>query len=150
MWWTIAWTYLDHSLSGSSVPEILQARILEWVAVPSSKGNSPPRGQTHVFSISCIGVVSSPLAPPGSLRGWKPTPHPAKKKGNFKDSSAVRALEALTRKWAIYGGNSTRSWQCHGFNFLISETKVLGIAILISEFHLQGWQQQEWVLRAMG
>ena len=30
---------------------LLQARILEWVAVPSSKGSSQPRIQTQV---SCI------------------------------------------------------------------------------------------------
>ena len=31
---------------------ILQARILEWVAMPSSRGSSQPRHSTH---ISCIG-----------------------------------------------------------------------------------------------
>ena len=31
---------MDHSLSGSSVHEILQARILEWVAMPSSRRSS--------------------------------------------------------------------------------------------------------------
>jgi len=33
----------DCSLPGSSLYEILQARILEWVAVPSSRGSSRPR-----------------------------------------------------------------------------------------------------------
>ena len=37
---------MDHSLPGSSVHWILQARILEWVAVPSSKGSSWRRDQT--------------------------------------------------------------------------------------------------------
>ena len=32
-----------------------QARILEWVAVPSSRGSSWPRDWTHVFYVSCIG-----------------------------------------------------------------------------------------------
>ena len=32
-----------HSLPGSSVHGILQARILEWVAMPTSKGFSQPR-----------------------------------------------------------------------------------------------------------
>ena len=31
------------SLSGSSVNGILQARILKWVAMPSSRGSSQPR-----------------------------------------------------------------------------------------------------------
>ena len=34
---------LDSSLPGSSVHGILQARILEWVAMPSSRGSSNPR-----------------------------------------------------------------------------------------------------------
>ena len=39
------------SLPGSSVHGILQVRILEWVAIPFSRGSSQPRGQTRV---SCI------------------------------------------------------------------------------------------------
>ena len=34
------------------VPGILQARILEWVAFPFSRGSSPPRDQTHVSRIA--------------------------------------------------------------------------------------------------
>ena len=34
---------MDCSLPGSSVPGILQARILEWVAIPFSRGSSQPR-----------------------------------------------------------------------------------------------------------
>ena len=40
---------------GSSVYGILQARILEWVAMPSSRGSSWPRDQTSTSYISCIG-----------------------------------------------------------------------------------------------
>ena len=57
---------MDNSPPGSSVHGILQTRILEWVAMPSSRGSSQPRDQT------CISYVylhwqagSSPLAPPG-------------------------------------------------------------------------------------
>ena len=39
---------IDYSLPGSSVHGILQARILEWVAIPFSKGFSQPRDQTHI------------------------------------------------------------------------------------------------------
>ena len=43
---------VDCSPPGSSVHEILQARILEWVAMPSSGGSSRPRGRT---CLSCLG-----------------------------------------------------------------------------------------------
>ena len=42
------------NLPGFSVHGILQARILEWIAMPSSRGSSPPRDQTHVSYISFI------------------------------------------------------------------------------------------------
>ena len=42
---------MDCSPPGSSVHGILQARILEWVAMPSSRGSSWPRGQ---IPFSCI------------------------------------------------------------------------------------------------
>ena len=35
---------MDCSLLGSSIPGILQARILEWVAIPFSRGIFPSQG----------------------------------------------------------------------------------------------------------
>ena len=43
---------MDCRPPGSSVHGILQARILEWVAIPFSRGYSQPRDQTR---IACIG-----------------------------------------------------------------------------------------------
>ena len=43
---------MDCSPQGSSVHGVLQARILECVAIPFSKGSSWTRDRTHV---SCIG-----------------------------------------------------------------------------------------------
>ena len=43
--------FVDWSLPGSSVRGIFQARILEQVAIPFSRGSSQPREQTQV---SCI------------------------------------------------------------------------------------------------
>ena len=40
---------------GSSVHGVFQARILEWVAISSSRGSSGPRDRTHVSCVSCIG-----------------------------------------------------------------------------------------------
>ena len=42
---------MDYNLPGSSVHGILQTRILEWVAIPLSRGSSRPRDGTQV---SCI------------------------------------------------------------------------------------------------
>ena len=39
---------IDYSPPGSFVPGILQARILEWVAIPLSRGSSWPRDWTQL------------------------------------------------------------------------------------------------------
>ena len=76
--WLSDWTELSHcswltfcnpmdcSLPGSSVHGILQVRILEWVAIPFSRGSSRPMDQTQV---SCrvgryftIWVTEKPVA----------------------------------------------------------------------------------------
>ena len=46
---------MDCSPPGSSVRGILQARILEWVVMPFSRGSSRHRDQTHIAYVSCIG-----------------------------------------------------------------------------------------------
>ena len=57
------WDLLDCSPPGSSVQGILQARILEWVAIPFSRGSSQSRNWTCV---SCTaGKFFSPSEPPG-------------------------------------------------------------------------------------
>ena len=45
---------MDCSPPGSSVHGMLQARILEWVAITSSRGPSQPRDRTCVSYVSCI------------------------------------------------------------------------------------------------
>ena len=45
---------MDHSPPGFSVHRAFQARILEWVTMPFSRGSSQPRDWTHVCYI-CTG-----------------------------------------------------------------------------------------------
>ena len=43
---------VDSSLPGSFVHGILQARILEWVSIPSSRASSQPGDQAQVSHIA--------------------------------------------------------------------------------------------------
>ena len=54
------WGSMDHTVNG-----ILQYRILEWVAIPSSRGSSQPRDWTQV---SWFHVDSLPAEPQGKLK----------------------------------------------------------------------------------
>ena len=61
---------MDCSPPGSSVHGILQSRILEWVATPSSRGSSWSRDWTHVFCGSFTGgrfFTTEPLGKPSCL-----------------------------------------------------------------------------------
>ena len=53
---------MDCSLSGFSVHGILQARVLEWVAMPSSRGS----WNLHLLCLLHWQMGSLPLAPPGN------------------------------------------------------------------------------------
>ena len=59
------WNPMNGSAPGSFVHGILKARILKWVAIPSSRGSSQPRDRTHISQISCWQAGSLPLAPTG-------------------------------------------------------------------------------------
>ena len=56
----------DCSLPGSSVHAVLQARILEWVAIPFSRDLPDPEMET---TISCIAGDSLPSEPTAARRG---------------------------------------------------------------------------------
>ena len=45
---------MDCSLLGSFVHGIFQARILEYVAISSSRGSSQPKDWTHISCVFCI------------------------------------------------------------------------------------------------
>ena len=51
---------MDCSLPGSSVHDILQARILEWVAVPLSRGSSWPRDLAQVPALQANCFTTEP------------------------------------------------------------------------------------------
>jgi len=46
---------MDYKPPGSSARGVIPARILEWVAISSSRGSSWPRDPTHTSCASCVG-----------------------------------------------------------------------------------------------
>ena len=57
--------HMDCGPPGSSVHGILQARILQWVAMPSSRGSSQPKDWTTSLGSSCIADVFFTAEPLG-------------------------------------------------------------------------------------
>ena len=56
---------MDCSLPGSSVHGILQARIVEWVAIPFSRGSSQPRDQCQSLASLALSDGFFTTEPPG-------------------------------------------------------------------------------------
>ena len=108
---------VDYSLPGSSVHGIFScrkathsvfSRILEWVAIPFSRGSSRPRDQTGVFRVTCIARGFFITEPLGNLLLKYPSPryfelpsvenplHPTPAPNNYHS-----AIKYQTRKnWA--------------------------------------------------
>ena len=55
---------MDCSLSGSPIHGILQARILEWVTIPFSRGSSPSRDHRFFTICATREALFSSRAPP--------------------------------------------------------------------------------------
>ena len=76
---------MDYSPPDASIHGVFQARILEWVVIPFSRGSSQSRDRTDVTSIFCIGKriiyhwaiqevpntsLSFPIQPWSLLHSW--------------------------------------------------------------------------------
>ena len=87
---------VDHSLLGSSVHGIFQARTLVWIAIFHSRGSSQPRDRTQV-SVSWVSCIRSRFfttespGKPMNLWGWHK--HVAHKRSRSKPFCWVRNLK---------------------------------------------------------
>ena len=78
-WWVLSHAQLfcdpmDWSPPGFSLPGILQARILEWVAISFSRGFSQPRDRIQVSCIVGIFFTTEPQESPNVSSEVKVTP----------------------------------------------------------------------------
>ena len=111
---------MDCSPPGSSVHEILQARILEWVAIPFSWGSSPLRDLTWVSHITgrFFTIWATRGAPKAAYRG------PVTSRGGWVNEH--RSIWVTTQKAAPFLGLAVAplSWavQPRGRTLLISRT----------------------------
>ena len=67
----ILWDPMDCTLAGSSLHGILQARILEWVAISFSRDLPNPRIEPRSPALQADALISEP--PGGKLNSWYET-----------------------------------------------------------------------------
>ena len=90
---------VDCSPPGFSVHGIIQARILEQVAIPSSRGSFWPRGWLCISYISCIGngFFTTSVT-------WEAHPGPAPRlsKPHLGDVQTVYVIQTCARIWKSF------------------------------------------------
>ena len=114
---------MDWSLSCSSVHGILQARILEWIAISSSRGSSQLRDWTRVPWISCIVGGFFTAEPPGmhiqrsaaaaaaakSLQSYPTLCDP--RESSPPGSPVPGILQARTLQWVAISFSNAGKWK---------------------------------------
>ena len=110
------WLFCDlvvYSPPGSSIHGIFQARILECVAISSSRGSSRSKDQTHVSCVSCPGRWV--------LLHWRHLGSPTFRQGCFTlQWTAQRSDERLRSPGGQEDSNPYRSaqvWSCRWVPF---------------------------------
>ena len=119
----------DCSPPGSSVDGALQARILQWLVMPSSREPSRPRDQTHVSYVSWTGTwilshYPSLGSPSIALVQYYEESACLKK---YNKVLALGNVQYLTSKGS-FGSSSFQSWQSfYFFLFFSIMTKFLNV-----------------------
>ena len=77
-------------MPGSPVQGIPQARILEWIAIPFSRGSSPPRGPTQISHI--VGGLFTTWATREEAQYSRETSYEEKKIGFRVTQTGIRTI----------------------------------------------------------
>ena len=84
---------MDCSLPGSSLHGILQVRVLEWVAISSSRGSSQPRDRTQSPAFQADTLTSGPQSSQSCLTLCDPMDC------SIPGSSVHKILQARILEW---------------------------------------------------
>ena len=139
---------MDCSLPGSSVHRILQARILEWVSIPFSRGSSGPRDWTLVSSFAG-----------GFFTVWDTSEAPSWPKGSLK---LTNFIFSWNKHYIIYGSgrivleshHGTEPCSCGDHSLIqLFEVSSISAFLLVSKaaalievhFIIHHWLQLYWV-----
>ena len=114
---------MDCSLPGSSVHGVFTARILEWVAMLSSRGSSWPRDQTWVFCIVARFFTTEPLEKPRAGREPSPKTQPC-----LHSDPTFLASRTLRNEWLL----SLRLW----YSVTATQTKTSFFSECVNLIHL--------------
>ena len=122
---------------GSSVQGIIPARILQWIAMPSSRRSSPRRDQTGIYFIACGFFTTESLGKP--LHAVKQTPtkgSPRAADGNgrgsqFTSQTSNRSSDCFScwtpyLEWTFFTQNRKKGFLHYKMSSAIKKTPFSG------------------------
>ena len=137
---------IDCSPTGFSVLGILQARILEWVVIPSSRGSFQSRDQTQVSCIASRFFTAKPPGKPSTLSNetlyfLSHHSYPSNPEKLLKEhDSWVRKRRKGSIRWCLKSQKVQRSPTLESnFDFFI----YLYMHTLLQKE--KGWQRMRWL-----
>ena len=93
---------MDYSPPGSSVHQILQAKIMKWVTMPSCRGSSQPRNQTRVWEKGHSFIWDLRMKTGGTEMELNHTVQtPSCQAGGFFTTSAMLIFSSVTYSYQI-------------------------------------------------
>ena len=117
---------MDCSSPGSSAYGIFQARIPEWVAMPSSRGSFWPRDQNCISYVSCIGrqFFTASTTQDNNVHFYLLCSAVQFSHSVVSDSLRSHGLQqarlpCLSPTRGAFPNSSPLSWWCHPTNLLI-------------------------------
>ena len=107
---------MDRSPPGSSVHGILQARILEGVAMPVSRDSSQPRDGTHISNVSALaGGFFITSATWEALKIYRPSlinKKEARKEGRGQGrQECIKAFRKIQTNWVWRASRLVNKWR---------------------------------------
>ena len=136
---------MDCSPPGSSVHGSLQARILEWVAMPSSRGSSRPRD--WILSLMSPALAAGVLDHQHHLGSWPPAPP-----GKPMSSVAVYKNVFVTKHFllAAQASHGTETSNVVAFELIIKSLfNIFRISTLFEKVHFYNKDEEvkkKWII----
>ena len=128
---------MDYSLPGSSVHGILQARILEWVAISFSRGSSLPKNQTQVSCIAGRFFTDWAMREAPSIMVFSNESVLHIRWPKYWSSASASVLPMNTQDWSPLGWTGWISLLSKGLSRVFSNTTVQKYQFFNAQLSLQ-------------
>ena len=128
---------MDYSLPGSSVHGILQARILEWVAISFSRGSYLPRNRTQVSCIAGRFFTDWAMREAPSIMVFSNESVLCIRWPKYWSSASASVLPLNTQDWSPLGWSGWISLLSKGLSRVFSNTTVQKYQFFSAQLSLQ-------------